>query len=268
MSDTRNEELSNTDRTRDPSALARKRIDVTIQSMALVAHYVGGIDGSFDTEEHEEAADPLVLNANLHSLLYDGNPDDDASIQAVAEALSDDTLEARLADAIDEVDGDNLSNEGLMDRMKALSAEAEELNGYLPLEITGRTDEECRREIAAYVEQYDLEVDVDAHDDVEVLYESFDDALGEEATGEPFRMNLAYALVHYGTYIGYASGSLFSSSPYSSQEEEAVKDVGIVYGLPAFDLMSAKMQAEMGADAMEAITSNSFMDKLRETVGL
>ena len=268
MSDTRNEELSNTDRTRDPSALARKRIDVTIQSMALVAHYVGGIDGSFDTEEHEEAADPLVLNANLHSLLYDGNPDDDASIQAVAEALSDDTLEARLADAIDEVDGDNLSNEGLMDRMKALSAEAEELNGYLPLEITGRTDEECRREIAAYVEQYDLDVDVDAYDDVDALYESFDDALGEEATGDPFRLNLAYALVHYGTYIGYASGSLFSSSPYSEQEEEAVKDVGIVYGLPAFDLMSAKMQAEMGADAMEAITSTSFMDKLRETVGL
>ena len=118
------------------------------------------------------------------------------------------------------------------------------------------------------MEWYDLDVDVDAYEDVDALYEAFDDAVDEEATGEPFRMNLAYALVHYGTYIGYASGSLFSSSPYSSQEEEAVKDVGLVYGLPAFDLMSAKMQAEMGADAMEAITSNSFMDKLRETVGL
>jgi hypothetical protein len=268
MSDSPNDAATEASRTHEQSTLALKRLDITIQSMALVAHYVGGIDGTFDTEEHEEAADPLVLNANLHSLLYDGNPDDDATIQAVVESLSDDTLEARLGEAIQEVDGDNLSNEGLMDRMKPLSAEAEELNGYLPLEITGRTDEECRREIAAYVEQYDLDVDVDAHDDVEILYESFDDALGEEATGEPFRMNLAYALVHYGTYIGYASGSLFSSSPYSTQEEEAVKDVGIVYGLPAFDLMSAKMQAEMGADAMEAITSTSFMDKLRETVGL
>lgn len=268
MSDSQNEPAAEASPTADASALARKRLDITIQSMALVAHYVGGIDGSFDAEEHEEAADPLVLNANLHSLLYDGNPDTDASIRAVADALSEDALRDRLAEAIEEVAGDSLSNEGLMDRMKALSAEAEELNGYLPLEISGRTDEECRREIAAYVEQYDLDVDVDAHDDVDVLYESFDDALGEEATGEPFRMNLAYALVHYGTYIGYASGSLFSSSPYSSEEEEAVKDVGIVYGLPAFDLMSAKMQAEMGADAMEAITSNSFMDKLRETVGL
>jgi len=259
---------SQSETTLDPSPLAQKRLDITIQSMALVAHYVGGIDGSFDSEEYEEAADPLVLNANLHSLLYDGNPDDDASIQVVADALSDDVLRERIAEAIEGADDDNLSNEGLMDRMKALSAEAEDLNGYLPLEINGRTDEECRREIAAYVEQYDLDVDVDAYDDVDVLYESFDNALGEEATGEPFRMNLAYALVHYGTYIGYASGSLFSSSPYSDQEEEAVKDVGIVYGLPAFDLMSAKMQAEMGADAMEAITSNSFMDKLRETVGL
>jgi hypothetical protein len=268
MSDSPNDAATEASRTHEQSTLALKRLDITIQSMALVAHYVGGIDGTFDTEEHEEAADPLVLNANLHSLLYDGNPDADATIQAVAEALSDDTLEARLAETIEEVDGDNLSNEGLMDRMKTLSAEAKELNGYLPLEVDGNTDAEYRREINKYVEWYDLDVDVDAYEDVDALYEAFDDAVDEEATGEPFRMNLAYALVHYGTYIGYASGSLFSSSPYSSQEEEAVKDVGIVYGLPAFDLMSAKMQAEMGADAMEAITSTSFMDKLRETVGL
>ncbi|PSQ95076.1 MAG: hypothetical protein BRD55_11135 [Bacteroidetes bacterium SW_9_63_38] len=252
----------------ESSTLARERLDLTVRSMALVAHYVGGIDGTFDADEHEEAADPLVLNANLHSLLYDGNPDDDASIQAVADRLSDDTLRAELEDAIKAVDG-TLSNEALMDRMKALSAQAEELNGYLPLEeIRGRTDDEYRRAIREHVERYELDVEVDAYDDVEALYDAFDDALDDEATGEPFRMNLAYALVHYGTYIGYASGRLFSSSPYSSQEEEAVTDVGIVYGLPAFDLMTAKMQAEMGADAMEAITSTSFMEELRETVGL
>lgn len=249
----------------DPSTLAEERLDVTIRSMALVAHYVGGIDGTFDTGEHEEAADLLVLDANLHTLLYDDNPDDNASIQAVIDDLSPDTLEQRLVEAIEAIDPD-LTSEELMERLKRLSDTAKSLNGFLPVELSGSTAEEHRREIRAYVDQYGLDLDVSDDADIDVLYESLNDAI--EKAEEPFRLNLAYALVHYGTYIGYASGSLFSSSPYSEQEEEAVKDVGLVFGLPPFELKNAKLQAEMGADAMEALTSDSFMDELRDTVGL
>ncbi len=250
----------------DRSTLAEERLDVTLHSMAFVAHYVGGIDGTFDAEEYEEAADLLVLEANLHTLLYNDNPDDNPSIQAVINDLSRDKLENRLVQAIETIDEKELSAEELMDRLKGLSEEAEALNGLRPIELSGDTAEEHRQEIKEYVERYDLDLDVSDDTDIEVLYE----ALTEEIEGEDesFRQNLAYALVHYGTYIGYASGSLFSSSPYSHQEEEAVKDVGLVYGLPPFNLKNAKLQAEMGADAMDALTSDSFMEELRDNVGL
>lgn len=250
----------------DRSKLAEERLDVTLQSMAFVAHYVGGIDGTFDADEYEEAEDLLVLETNLETLLYDDNPDDDASIQAVIEDLSRETVKNRLAEAIEAVDEKNLDSDGLMDHLKRLSEEAEALNGLRPVELSGSTEEEHRREIKEYVDRYDLDLDTDEAVEMDVLYESLNDEIA--AADEPFRRNLAYALVHYGTYIGYASGSLFSSSPYSAQEEEAVKDVGLVYGLPPFNLKNAKLQAEMGADAMAALTSDSFMEELRSNVGL
>lgn len=259
--------MSNSSDETPPGATdTKERLALTIRSMALVAHYIGGIDGKFDTEEYEEAADPLVLDANLHALLYEDNLEANSSIQAVIDDLSEDTLQQRLIDAIRAIDGE-LSSEELMERLKRCSADAKELNGLLPAELNGDTAEEHRREIKEYVEQYDLNLGVSDTADMDVLYESFNEAI-EKINAEPFRMNLAYALVHYGTYIGYASGSIFSSSPYSEEEEEAVKDVGLVFGLPPFNLKNTKLQAEMGADAMDAITSDSFMEELNETVGM
>jgi hypothetical protein len=250
-----------------PTGLAADRLEMCIESMALVAHYVGGIDGNFDADEREEAANPRVLHVNREPILYDGNPDDDASIQAFIDGLSREDLGERLTSAIEEIDSDDLSSDELMDRMESLSEEAEELDGFLPLELEGRSDEEHRRQISEYAERYDLDVEVETHDEIDSLFEAFDEAIDEQL-GRPFHVHLAYALVQYGTFVGYASGSLFSSSPYSDQEEEAVQDVGLTYGLPAFDLMSATMQAEMAAEAIDALTSKSFMEKLRDAVGL
>jgi hypothetical protein len=251
----------------ETSNLAQDRVDLTIRSMALVAHYVGGIDGTFDAEESKEAAKPRVLMANIDTLLYEGNPSDDGSVQAFIDTLSRDELAQRLSDAIEEVGSERLSPSDLVKRMESLSAEAKDLNGFLPLDVEGADDEERRKSIAAQVNRYGLGIDVNAHEDIDGLYESFDEAI-KEHLGQPFRMNLAYALVYYGTFIGYASGSLFSSSPYSEQEKEAVQKVGSTFGLPGFDLWSAKVQAQTGAEAIAALTSKSFLEKLTDSIGL
>lgn len=250
----------------ETSNLAQDRVDLTIRSMALVAHYVGGIDGTFDAEESKEAAKPRVLMANRDTLLYEGNPSDDGSVQAFIDTLSQYELAQRLSDAIEEVGSESLSPADLVKRMESLSEEAKDLNGFLPLDVEGTDDEERRKSIAAQVNRYGLGIDA-AHEDIDGLYESFDEAI-KEHLGQPFRMNLAYALVHYGTFIGYASGSLFSSSPYSEQEEEAVQKVGSTFGLPGFDLWSAKVQAQTGAEAIAALTSKSFLEKLKDSIGL
>ena len=253
-----------------PSEMAEKRLDITIRSMAHAAHYVGGIDGKFDRKERKEASDPVALKSNLKGLLVPGNPDDKAAIQRVIYDNPKDVLGNKLEAAIEDIEDQGLSRDELIEAMEQLSEEAKEAGGFLPIIIkSDHPDKSEREQFAEINDEYELGVDIseldeDGHIDSS-FYETFGEAV-QHQLGEAFYAMLAYNLMYYGTYIGYASGRLFSINPFSEEEVDAIAKVGEIYGLERFQVITSMMAAESKAEMVQSLKDKSFIDQLRDRV--
>ena len=247
-----------------PSKMAEERLEIAVQSMAYASHYVGGIDGKFDSKERDQASDPATLNSNLKELLVPGNTDDEVAIRQVIDANPRDELGNKLEAAIRDVEDQGLSRDELIEAMEQLSERAEGVNGFLPFVIkTKDPDTSQREQFIEIIDEHELDLDINEFDnDVDAFYESFSKAVKDQI-GEAYRAMLAYSLMYYGTYIGYASGRLFSSNPFSDEESDAIEKVGEIYGLPPFKVMSGMMSAEMKAEMLNSLKSKSFIDQLR-----
>ncbi len=229
----------------EPEALAQKRLEVSVQIMASAAHYIAGKGGLSDPER-ERASSPPVSTSELNDLLLKGNPEPEDVVRSVTESASGDALQEQLSEALETVEADSVD----MDAIDTLFEDAEALNGFLPLVVNARgTEEEERAAMTELIEQHDLDVEVEAHEDNDSLYEAFSEA-ADEKFGSPFHGELAHALIGYLVYVGYDP----SEGELPEDREDAIEEVARASGMEFTEILSAMMSAELKAD----LQSGSF----------
>ena len=232
--------------------------------MALGARYVGSAGGDFEEAMRTEATTLNVLIANLTELLSAGNPDNAAAIQHVINTTTPDELEARLAEALDDIEERGLSCEQMLAEIEALGKEAERLNGFLPFDTQIEDNGALKAHVADVVDRHGFDVDIDLFDrDENAFWETYGDAQ-YTTMGHRFHVPSGYLVMLHSMCVRKLA---HPNKPLRDGRKTVVDEVASAYGLILGDRWAGKTVATHRVRRLVAVQgAGSVKRRFREKI--